>query len=53
MAALKIRIAGGIRFERSDQYGFANDQVAFRAVVRCGAVTVDPNAVKFFANSAT
>jgi HK97 family phage major capsid protein len=53
MAALKIRIAGGIRFERSDQYAFGNDQVAFRAIVRTGAVTVDPNAVKYFANSAT
>lgn len=53
MSALKLRIAGGIRFERSDQYAFGNDQVAFRAVVRCGAVAVDPNAVKYFANSAT
>lgn len=52
-AALKVRIAGGIRFERSDQYAFGNDQVAFRALVRTGAVTVDPNAVKYFANSAT
>jgi HK97 family phage major capsid protein len=45
-AALKVRLAGGIRFERSDQY-------AFRALVRTGAVTVDPNAVKPFVNSAT
>jgi HK97 family phage major capsid protein len=53
LSALKIRIAGGIRFERSEQFAFGNDQVAYRAVVRCGAVTVDPNAVKYFANSAT
>jgi HK97 family phage major capsid protein len=52
-AALKVRIAGGIRFERSNEYAFGNDQVAFRALVRTGAVTVDPNAVKYFANSAT
>ena len=52
-AALKVRIAGGIRFERSSEYAFGNDQVAFRALVRTGAVTVDPNAVKYFANSAT
>jgi HK97 family phage major capsid protein len=52
-SALKVRIAGGIRFERSSEYAFGNDQVAFRALVRTGAVTVDPNAVKFFANSAT
>jgi predicted Zn-dependent protease len=48
MSALKVRIAGGIRFERSNEYAFGNDQVAFRALVRTGAVTVDPNAVKFF-----
>ena len=53
MSALKIRIAGGIRFERSNEYAFGNDQIAFRALVRTGAVTVDPNAVKYFANSAT
>ena len=53
MSALKVRIAGGIRFERSNEYAFGNDQVAFRALVRTGAVTVDPNAVKFFQNSAT
>jgi HK97 family phage major capsid protein len=52
-SALKVRIAGGIRFERSSEYAFGNDQVAFRALVRTGAVTVDPNAVKYFANSAT
>ena len=53
MSALKVRIAGGIRFERSSEYAFGDDQVAFRALIRTGAVTVDPNAVKFFANSAT
>lgn len=53
MSALKIRIAGGLRFERSNEYAFGNDQIAFRTLVRTGAVTVDPNAVKYFANSAT
>jgi HK97 family phage major capsid protein len=52
-ASLKVRIAGGIRFERSNDYAFGNDQIAFRAIVRCGAVVVDPNAVKYFAHSAT
>ena len=46
-SALKVRIAGGLRFERSNDYAFGNDQVAFRAVVRSGAVVVDPNAVKY------
>jgi HK97 family phage major capsid protein len=52
-SALKVRIAGGLRFERSNEYAFANDQVAFRAIVRTGAVVVDANAVKAFAHSAT
>lgn len=46
-SALKVRIAGGIRFERSAEFAFGNDQIAYRALVRVGAVAVDPNAVKF------
>ena len=53
MSALKIRIAGGLRFERSNEYAFGNDQVAYRALVRTGAVTVDPNAVKYFVGAGT
>lgn len=53
VSALKVRIAGGIRFERSNEYAFNSDQVAFRALVRCGAAGLDPNAVKYLANSAT
>lgn len=47
LSALKVRIAGGLRFERSDEFKFGNDQISFRAAVRCGAVGLDPNAVKF------
>lgn len=46
-SSLKVRIAGGLRFERSSEYAFGNDQVAFRALVRTGAVATDVNAVKF------
>lgn len=46
-SSLKVRIAGGLRFERSAEYAFGNDQVAFRALVRTGAVATDVNAVKF------
>lgn len=45
-SALKVRIAGGLRFERSDDYAFGNDQIAFRALVRTGAAVIDANAVK-------
>ena len=51
--SLKIRVAGGIRFEQSGGYAFGNDQVAFRVIVRTGAVVADAAAVKFFAHSAT
>jgi len=51
-AALVVRIAGGLRFERSAEAGFANDQTVFRALVRRGAVTLDPNAVKPLATPA-
>lgn len=46
-SALKVRIAGGLRFERSNDYAFGNDQIAYRAIVRTGAAVVDVNAVKF------
>ena len=52
-AALKVRIAGGLRFERSNDYAFGNDQVAFRAIVRSGAAVVDVNAVKFMQTTAS
>lgn len=52
-SALKVRIAGGIRFERSNEYAFNADQIAFRALVRTGSVALDPNAVKYFVHSAT
>jgi HK97 family phage major capsid protein len=52
-SALKVRIAGGLRFERSNEFHFGNDQVSFRALVRTGSVALDPNAVKHFAHSAT
>jgi HK97 family phage major capsid protein len=52
-AALIVRIAGGLRFERSTEAGFGNDQVLFRAIVRTGSSVLDPNAVKYFVHSAT
>lgn len=51
-SALTVRIAGGLRFERSAEAGFGNDQTVFRALVRRGAVALDPNAVKYLATPA-
>lgn len=52
-SSLIVRIAGGMRFERSAEYAFDKDQVAFRGIVRTGSSVLDPNAVKYFAHSAT
>lgn len=46
-SSLAVRIAGGLRFERSNDVAFAKDAIAFRALVRTGAAVLDPNAVKF------
>jgi HK97 family phage major capsid protein len=48
-----VRIAGGIRFERSDEFAFQNDLVSFKAIIRLDGGLVDANGVKLFVNSAT
>jgi HK97 family phage major capsid protein len=48
-----VRIAGGLRFERSDDFAFQNDMVSFRAVIRLDGDLVDTNALKAFVHSAT
>jgi len=53
LASVKTRIAGGFRFERSDDFAFNEDVSTFRAVVRHGSVSVDANALKTFTHSAT
>jgi HK97 family phage major capsid protein len=53
IGSLYVRVAGGIRFERSNEYAFGNDQAAFRCIVRTGSVVVDPNAVKSLVTAAT
>jgi HK97 family phage major capsid protein len=52
-AAYFVRYAGGIRFERSDDFAFGNDLVSFRAILRADAALVDlTGAVKSFTHSA-
>ena len=36
-----IRIVNGVRFERSDEFRFQNDLVAFRCIVRLDAALID------------
>jgi HK97 family phage major capsid protein len=43
-----IRIVNGIRFERSDEFRFQHDLIAFRCIVRLDGALIDTNAVKTF-----
>jgi HK97 family phage major capsid protein len=48
-----VRYAGGIRFERSDDFAFGNDLVSFRGILRADGALVDlTGAIKSFTHSA-
>jgi HK97 family phage major capsid protein len=46
-----VRIAQGIRFERSDDFRFQDDLVSFRALIRLDGALVDASAIKYFVNT--
>jgi HK97 family phage major capsid protein len=49
-----VRLVGGVRFERSDDFAFSTDLVTFRAILRGDGVLVDQTgALKYFAGAAT
>lgn len=49
-----VRMAGGVRFERSDDYAFNTDLVTYRAIIRADGLLVDQTgAVKVFAGGAS
>lgn len=49
-----VRLAGSIRFERSDDFAFDKDLVSFRAIMRADCALVDlTGAIKVFQHSAT
>ncbi|MFF7183265.1 phage major capsid protein [Streptomyces halstedii] len=49
-----VRMAGGIRFERSEDFAFDSDMVTFRALMRADAALVDlTGAVKTFTGGAS
>lgn len=53
MSAYFSRIAGPVRFERSDEFAFQNDLVTFRAVMRADGILGDQTgAVKHFIGNA-
>ena len=48
-----VRMAGGVRFERSDDFAFGTDEVAFRAIIRADALLADQTgAIKYFTGNA-
>jgi len=54
MSAYFSRLAGGIRFERSDEFAFQNDLVTFRAVMRADGILGDQTgAVKHVVGAAS
>ncbi|MEU6344479.1 phage major capsid protein [Streptomyces sp. NPDC046977] len=49
-----VRLAGGVRFERSDDYAFNADLVTYRAIIRADGLTIDQTgAIKVFAGGAS
>lgn len=54
MSQYFVRLAGGVRFERSDDYAFNTDLVTFRALLRADGALVDlTGAVKTFQGAAS
>jgi HK97 family phage major capsid protein len=51
MSRYFVRIVNGIRFERSDEFRFQNDLVAFRCILRLDGALIDTGAVKTFVNT--
>jgi HK97 family phage major capsid protein len=51
MSKYFIRIVNGVRFERSDEFRFQNDLVAFRWILRLDGALVDTSAVKTFVDT--
>lgn len=47
-----VRLVGGLRFERSDDFSFDTDRVAFRALLRGDGNLADANAIKLFQGNA-
>jgi HK97 family phage major capsid protein len=46
-----VRIVNGVRFERSDEFRFQHDLIAFRCIVRLDGALIDTGAVKTFVNT--
>lgn len=48
-----VRLAGPVRYERSDDYAFANDMITYRSIMRADAKQLDTTgAIKYFQGNA-
>ena len=52
-SSVTVRIAGGFRFERSDDFAFDSDLITYRALTRTGSVSKDANALKALVHAAS
>jgi HK97 family phage major capsid protein len=49
-----VRLVGGVRFERSDDFAFGSDLVTFRAILRGDGTLVDrTGAIKMYQGAAS
>jgi HK97 family phage major capsid protein len=49
-----VRLVGGVRFERSDDFAFGSDLVTFRAILRADGTLVDQTgAIKLYKGATT
>jgi HK97 family phage major capsid protein len=48
-----VRLIGGVRFERSDDYAFNQDLVSFRALIRADGALADQHALAAYVSHAT
>jgi len=54
LSAYYVRVAGGMRFERSTDFAFGSDQITFRCILRADGVLLDQTgAVKYYAGGAS
>jgi HK97 family phage major capsid protein len=51
MSRYFVRLVNGVRFERSDEFRFQDDLIAFRCILRLDGALIDTGAVKTFVNT--
>ena len=52
-SAYYTRMVNGVRFERSDDFAFANDLISFRAIMRADGDLIDATAIQVYTGAAS